>query len=157
MSNDSLSPAIEARIAELVAAYGNGADGAAPTPRQWAALLARPADAPISLVNHFELRDAADYGGAADAPTEPGSGREAFMRYSAVSGPCLEKAGGRFLLLGPFEGGVIGADEDWDLVVVGRYPTTDALFALFDAPEYRAAWMHRRAAVARQRVLAVGA
>lgn len=75
------------------------------------------------------------------------------MRYAAVSGPTLEKVGGRFLLSGPFETTLIGDDEDWDLVAIGSYPSREALLALFDDGAYRDAWGHRVAAVERQRVV----
>ena len=50
---------------------------------------------------------------------QPGdAGQAAFEWYSAVSMPAMERAGGRFLLVGPFEATFMGQDEDWDLIAV---------------------------------------
>lgn len=138
---------VERRVAELTRWYG---EGTGPRAAQWRRVLAGPAGTPITLVNLFKLRAVARYAGG-DA-TEA-SGMEAMMRYAAVSGPTLEKVGGRFLLTGAFESTLIGEEEDWDLVAIGAYPDRAALLALFDDVAYRTAWAHRAAAVDRQRVL----
>ena len=41
--------------------YGPGLDGTCPTLEQWGALLDRPVDKPLTLINFFKLRDAAKY------------------------------------------------------------------------------------------------
>lgn len=135
-----------ARAAELTQWYGAGTG---PTAAQWQRVLDGPGGSPVTVINFFKLRPTARYATAGDAV----SGFEAMMRYAAVSGPTLEKVGGRFLLSGPFETTLIGDDEDWDLVAIGAYPTREALLALFDDEAYRGAWAHRVAAVERQRVV----
>jgi len=156
-------------LRRLLECYGDGSDGSAPTETQWNRVFARPTDAPITLINFFSLREKADYddldhdadGEAEDeagngAEGGPGvSGAEAMMRYAAISGPSLESVGGRFLLMGPHEFTLMGPDEDWDMVAIGRYPSRNALIALFENEAYAKAYRHRRAAVGRQRVLAV--
>ncbi|PKQ06631.1 MAG: DUF1330 domain-containing protein [Alphaproteobacteria bacterium HGW-Alphaproteobacteria-11] len=139
------------QVAALVAAYGDGADGAAPRAAQWQALLARPPAAPVTFVNFFKLRAAAKY--PAQSGIQACSGQEAFGRYAAVSAPGLEKVGGRFLLLAPFEAALVGEVEDWDFVAVGAYPDKSAVLALFEDADYRQAWIHRVAACERQKVL----
>ena len=42
------------RIRDLLARYGDGSDGSAPSAAQWRRLLSRPADAPITLINVTE-------------------------------------------------------------------------------------------------------
>jgi uncharacterized protein (DUF1330 family) len=143
----------ERSVASLIERYGDGLDGSSPTAVQWARLLEGPADAPITLINLFKLRATVHDAEAGAAPAATGG--EAMMRYAAVSGPALEKAGGRFLLTAPCEGSLMGDDEDWDMVAIGSYPSRDALFALFDDEDYREAFRDRMAAVERQRVLAV--
>ncbi len=64
----------------------------------------------------------------------------------------LAAVGGEFVVQALPSGTLWGDDEDWDLVVVANYPDASALAALLDDPEYRAAYAHRRAAVARERV-----
>ena len=70
--------------------------------------------------------------------------------------PTMERVGGRFLHVGPFEGLFLGGGdvaEDWDLVAIGSYPDIAALLALYSDPGYRAAFPHRTAACARQKVV----
>ena len=108
--------------------------------------------APLTVVNLFELNEIARYPGGEECP-----GVEAMRRYGATSGPCLEAAGGRFLSQALPTGAVWGEDDGpWHLLVVASYPDADAFWALLADPDYRRAFAHRRAAVARQRVL-VGA
>lgn len=141
---------IEQRVDELTRWYG--ASGG-PDIAQWRRVVEGPQGTPVTMINFFKLRSIAAY---PDAP-EPVSGLEAMMRYAAVSGPALERVGGRFLLTGPFDATFIGEDEDWDLVAIGSYPDRAAVLALFADEAYRAAWAHRAAAVARQRVLIAAA
>ena len=105
-------------------------------------------DRPITLVNQFTLRETAEY-----PDGDACSGVEAMLRYGAVSGACLEAVGGRFVAQA-LPTGVVWGDPDgrWDLVVVATYPNVDAFWALLEDATYRAAFVHRRAAVARQRV-----
>lgn len=130
---------------EWYAAYGE----AAPSAEQWRAILSRPADQPLTLINFFKFRERADYSKA----TEGGTGAEAFARYASVSAPALEQAGGRFLHVGPFAGMMLGAAENWDLVAIGAYPNLDAFIRLYANPEYREAFRHRAAACETQKVL----
>jgi len=146
---------LEAALDRLTAGYGDGADGSAPTRAQWRALLQRPQDAPITLINFFKMRAAAVYSESASDPVP--SGEQAFQRYAEVSVPTVEKVGGRFLLLAPFEFAFMGAHEDWDLVAIGSYPNATALLALLEDAGYRAAYPHRSAALERQKVLACAA
>ena len=143
----------EDRVRRLLDWYGEGAGGSAPTAAQWRRVLERPAEGPITLINFFKMRDRAHYPESSDAPDRPGSGEEAFARYAEVSVPSLEKVGGRFLLLAPFEASFLGEEEDWDLVAIGSYPNTHAMLALYEDPDYRAVFFHRVAACARQKVL----
>ncbi|GAB4226708.1 MAG: DUF1330 domain-containing protein [Kiloniellaceae bacterium] len=146
---------IEAKIGSLTACYGEGADGSAPTRDQWRRLLQRPHDQPITLINFFKMRARAIYpdGASQDDIT----GEEAFARYAEVSLPTVEKVGGRFLLLAPFEATFMGAEEDWDLIAIGSYPNAAALLALLEDAAYAAAYQHRTAALERQKVLACAA
>jgi uncharacterized protein (DUF1330 family) len=143
---------IEDRIERLAGCYGEGTDGSAPTRGQWRALLQRPQDAPITLINFFKLRARAIY--PESAAQESVSGEEAFARYTEVSVPTVKKVGGRFLLLAPFEAPFMGPVEDWDLVAIGSYPNAAALLALLEDEAYIAAYPHRTAALDRQKVLA---
>lgn len=131
---------IDTRAAELAAVYG---EEAGPTVQQWKRMLSGPAGVPVTLINLFKLRPVAG----------SSSGMQEMMSYAAVSGPTLERVGGRFLLSGPFEGTFMGDDEDWDIVAIASYPNREALVALHEDAAYREAWSHRVAAVERQRVV----
>lgn len=133
--------------------YGDGQDGACPTSDQWRRILERPADKPITLINFFKLRESARYPVGAQPDEGEISGQDAFGRYSAVSMPTMQRVGGRFLLVGPFEGMFQGEDEDWDLVAIGSYPDLQAFLGLYTDPDYRAVFHHRTAACARQKVI----
>jgi len=143
---------VDSRLDRLIGWYGNGADGSAPTPAQWRALLERPGDRPITLINFFKMRVDAAY--PAGTPDSAVSGETAFARYAGVSVPSVEKVGGKFLLLAPFAFSLLGSEEDWDLVAIGSYPHASALLALLEDVDYRAAYPHRTAALARQKVQA---
>lgn len=139
-------------VLSLTKAYGDGTDGNAPTPKQWRRILERSPDRSFSLVNFFKFNDKADYG---TEDEDEASGNEAFQRYADVSMPSMHAAGGEFLAVGPFAGSLLGQDQDWDLVAIGKYPNLDAFVSLYSNPDYIKAFRHRTAAVARQVVMAV--
>lgn len=143
---------VNEQVSQFTVWYGPGTDGSSPTADQWAQILGRPADKPVTLINFFKLRDKADYPqGATDA-----SGHDAFASYASVSIPAMERAGGRFLHVGPFQGMFLGETEDWDVIAIGAYPNLEALTALYSDENYRDAFHHRTAACERQKVLVSG-
>ena len=139
----------QTRIDQLIEWYGEGMDGSSPTREQWAHIFNRPQDQAITLINLFKMRDLATY---PQDEHSVASGQDAFDRYAAVSMPALEKVGGKFLLVAPYETQFVGPAEDWDLVAIGFYPNTAALLNLFENKVYREAFIHRTAACERQRV-----
>ncbi|MFC3053639.1 DUF1330 domain-containing protein [Kordiimonas pumila] len=143
-------------LEKLMACYGDGSDGTAPTPEVWAHIFERDDTAPLTLINFFKLRDIAAYPAPKDAPAPALSGQEAFNRYAAVSMPTMQSVGGRFLHMGPFEGMFCGSKEAWDLIVVGAYPNTKALISLVSNEDYISAYKHRRAACEKQKVYLSG-
>ena len=141
------------RLNSLIEWYGDGRDGSCPTEQQWQRILERPADSPVTLVNLFKLREHAEYAPDCEVGEKGASGQDAFNSYAAVSMPTMERAGGRFLFVGPYEGMFLGDEEQWDLVAIGSYPDVGSFLALYTDPEYRAAFAHRTAACARQKVM----
>lgn len=148
-------PSKEARLIRFLSDYGDGADGLSPTPAQWKKVLDGPARSPITVINFFKLRGPGKEQGETHDSKPPLTGAERMMRYAAVSGPALERVGGHFLLMAPVETSLMGDDEDWDLVAIGKYPSRDALLTLFEDAEYVTAFADRRAALDRQRVWVV--
>jgi uncharacterized protein (DUF1330 family) len=132
-----------ARLAQI---YGLAIDETGGLPA-----LAAAGDGAITLVDFFRLRATALY---EDGRHDGGTGVEAMLRYAATSGRCLEAVGGRFLVQALPAGVLWGQDDDWDLVVVAEYPSRDAFLTLLADADYEQAFVHRRAAVERQRVTA---
>jgi uncharacterized protein (DUF1330 family) len=132
--------------------YGPGLDGNSPTLNQWAKLLGRPADKPLTLINFFKLRKEARYANG----TSDVSGEDAFGKYAATSVPTMERVGGKFLFVGPCKGVFLGDEEDWDLVAIGSYPDLTTLIALYSDEGYRSAFHHRTAACEKQKVVICG-
>ena len=143
---------VKQRLAKLIAHYGEGEDGNAPTRAHWLSVLGRQPEAPFALINFFKFRSQANYGSDSE-PTV--SGNEAFQKYADVSIPSMQAAGGEFLTVADFKGTFLGDDEDWDLVAIGKYPNLNAFMALYENPAYMDAFHHRTAAVARQKVLVI--
>lgn len=140
----------DSELAELVAFYEPDAPDVASA--RWRGLFDSGSQGPIALINRFKLRERAAYRDGRAA-----SGIEALMSYAATSVPALAKVGGRFLVSSPAVTPLFGTPADADLVVVGWYPDRAALLALLRDPGYRAAFEHRRAAVASQWVVAAPA
>ncbi len=140
---------IEAILDQLVGWYGDGSDGAVPSADQWAHVLNRDPDQALTLINFFKFRETANYAGSSGGI----SGSDAFDQYAAVSVPTMQRVGGKFLLVAPFEAALIGAGEDWDLVAIGAYPNLQAFLDLYQDAAYREAFTHRTAACAAQKVL----
>jgi uncharacterized protein (DUF1330 family) len=129
---------------DLLSLYGLNAspDGSVPG-------LAEMGEGPVTVVNHFALRHMADY----DNPAiEASTGIEAMLRYAAVSRERVEAVGGRLVVQGLGAHALWGDDDRWDVLVVANYPSVAALVALLQDEEYQRAFVHRRAAIARQRV-----
>ena len=144
---------IDERVQQLCAWYGDGHDSSAPSADQWRQILNKSANESITLINFFKYRQIAEYPRDNHHNREAISGQDAFTRYSSVSIPTMERVGGKFILVGPFEGMFLGEDEDWDLIAIGNYPSIKALMDLYTDPDYRAAYFHRTAACARQKVI----
>jgi uncharacterized protein (DUF1330 family) len=132
--------------------YGDGTAGGCPRAEQWARVLERDPTKPVALINFFKLRETAVYVGD-QVDQAPISGQDAFSRYAEVSIPTMERVGGKFLLVAPFEGSFIGQDEDWDLVAIGSYPNLQAFLDLYQDAKYRSVYHHRTAACEKQKVL----
>ncbi len=144
----------ENRADQLIAWYGDGSDGTSPNRSQWLHLMERSTSAPVTFVNFFKMNEKAEYGNDQEAAK---TGEEAFAKYADVSVPTVEKVGGKFILLAPFEATFLGAREDWDLVAVGSYPNAAAALDLYENADYRDAFKHRRAGCSKQKVLVCAA
>ena len=126
-----------------------------PTREAMAAFRDLPQDRPVAMINLLRFRDRAAYPDDADpARSRDVSGVEAYAAYGLAAAAPFARAGGRQIWLGKPQLTVIGpADETWDLAFIAEYPSGAAFLEMLGDPEYRAAVVHRQAAVADSRLI----
>jgi uncharacterized protein (DUF1330 family) len=110
-----------------------------------------PADQPVVMLNLLRFRDQAAY---ADARIAPCSGRRAYATYTKLIEPILAAAGGEVVWMGSsFSSLIAPAGEEWDEVLLVRYPNKNAFLGMIQSETYRAIVHHRSAALADSRLL----
>ena len=125
-----------------------------PTRELMAEFRELPSDRPIAMINLLRFRETAAY--PADHPDHAvtRTGAEANAAYGRTSAAPFARSGGRQIWLGRPELTLIGPrDEAWDLAFIAWYPSGEAFGAMLRDPEYRAAVVHRQAAVADSRLI----
>lgn len=113
-----------------------------PTPEQFAALAARPADAPVVMVNLLKFK-------------QPG-GLERYLQYGQEVAPHLERVGGKIRYGGAAPSVVIGDGEWpwWDAIIIVEYPSPAAFISMVTDEEYLKVHDHRAAALERGDLIA---
>ena len=116
--------------------------GLEPMPKQFAALAARPADAPVVMVNLLKFK--------------PEGGRESYLRYGQEVVPHLERVGATLRYAGRAPSMVIGDGERpwWDAILIVEYPTPQAFIDMVTTPEYAKVHQHRAAGLDRGDLIA---
>src|ERR1700758_949308 len=116
-----------------------------PTSEQFAALAARPADAPVVMVNLLKFK-------------QPG-GLERHPQYGLQVAPHLERVGGKVRYGGAAPTVVIGDGERpwWDAILIVEYPSPQAFIDMVTSPEYAKVHEHRAAALERGDLIATSA
>jgi uncharacterized protein (DUF1330 family) len=116
-----------------------------PTPDQFAALAARPADEPIVMINLLQFK--------ADG------GRESYLRYTQEVAPHLQRVGGTVRYAGASPNVVIGDGEKpwWDAIIVVEYPSPAAFLDMVSSEEYLKVHEHRAAGLDRGDLIATSA
>ncbi len=110
------------------------------------------ADTPVTMLNLLRFRDQAAYPATDDA--KPCSGRAAYARYSRQALAHVRAVGGEPVVIAEVLGRFIGPDnEDWDEMLLVRYPSLSAFLAMIGNPDYQAATIHRTAALADARLI----
>jgi uncharacterized protein (DUF1330 family) len=113
-----------------------------PTPEQFAALMARPADAPVVMINLLQFRT--------------DGGRESYLRYTQEVAPHLQRVGGSVRYAGASPSVVIGDGENpwWDAIIVVEYPSPAAFVDMVSNEEYLKVNEHRAAGLDRGDLIA---
>jgi uncharacterized protein (DUF1330 family) len=117
-----------------------------------------PGGSPVML-NLLRYREVADYSESPElAPDGPVSGRDAYTAYTEGVLPILAGLGGGIEMFGGCHGTLIGPDgEEWDDIVLVRYPSTATFVQMVTSPEYQAIQGHRSAALADSRLVRTSA
>ena len=120
-----------------------------PTRESFGQFKALPRDEPVQMLNLVRLRAAAAYPDGRTA-----TGAQAYAAYSAESGPIFRRLGGTILWSGDPKLMLIGPVEElWHKAFIAVYPTAQAFIDMVRDPDYRAAVVHRQAAVADSRLI----
>lgn len=116
-------------------------------------LASFPADRPVVMLNLLKFNALANYPSEKD--DEPCAGFDAFVRYGLAVAPLIKAAGGETIWQGSPRATLIGsADEQWDLAVLVKYPSSQAFVDMVGSPTYEAVAYHRTAALEDSRLLA---
>lgn len=111
-----------------------------------------PSDTPILMLNLLRFNSQAAYG--ADSPHAPCSGREAYASYSRTALSKVREVGGEVQVMADVHLALIAPkQEQWDLLLLVRYPSSAAFLSMLADPEYQAAIVHRSAALADSRLI----
>mgnify|MGYP006420852977 CR=1 FL=1 len=112
-----------------------------------------PMDKPVTMLNLLRFNEQAAY--PSDSDHSPCSGRDAYHRYSETAAAKLDEIGAKPIWMGRALASVIAPEgEQWDEVLLVRYPSGEAFFQMLGMPDYQAATVHRTAALADARLIA---
>jgi hypothetical protein len=117
-------------------------------PKQMEELMKPGPKGPIFMVNLLKFKDRAAYDDGREANL---SGRDAYMIYGRAVSELLPKFGGRVIFAADVTFLSLGqADELWDEVAIGMYPTRGDMVRMSMSEEWRAIAVHRAAGLAGQ-------
>lgn len=110
---------------------------------------------PMTMLNLVRFREHADYAHAPEAaPDQTISGRSAFREYIEAIRQPLAQVGGEVAMTGQAGNFLIGPlDEQWDGLVIIRFPGVAAFVSFTSSADYAKASVHRTAAVEDSRLL----
>jgi len=131
--------------------------GEHPDKARWIALADRAGDRPIWMLNCLEFVKTAVYAedARAAAPSKPISGARAYLNYGSGMMSSLAAVGGRVAWSGYPLSQLSGQDDGrWHQIAIAEYPSIAAMMTMISLPKYKAAHVHREAALARTRLLA---
>ena len=117
-------------------------------PAAFAEMAGRDPNEPVVMLNLLKYRDMAAEGAGVDGMT----GEEAYRTYGRAFAELNPRFGGEPVWMGRAQASVIG-DEDWDLIILVRYPTRQQFIDMINDPDYQAIAPIRSAALADSRLV----
>lgn len=105
-------------------------------------------DQPIVMLNLLKYREQAESGFGVDGL----SGEQAYRQYGEAFAKLNPRFGGEPIWMGKAEETHIG-DEDWDIVILVRYPSKAHFQRMWSDPDYAAIAPIRNAALADSRLI----
>jgi uncharacterized protein (DUF1330 family) len=125
-----------------------------PDPAVLEALAGLADGEPVVMLNMLRFREQASY--PEGSPHAHCSGREAYARYGAEAVKHVAAVGGKPIWMGAAQLTIIGpSDEPWDDVLLVEYPSRKAFLTMASNPDYLACSVHRTAALADSRLIAM--
>ena len=107
-------------------------------------------DEPVVMLNLLKYREVAASGYGVDGM----SGEDAYREYGRRFAELHPRFGGEPIWMGRAGHTAIGpADEDWDIVILVRYPTRAQFVGMFRDPDYQAIAPIRAAALRDSRII----
>lgn len=114
------------------------------------AMTGRDPDEPVFMLNLLKYRGEAEPGHGVDGMT----GRDAYGVYGRKFAELNPRFGGEPVFMGRVAAGLIVGDaEEWDVMILVRYPTRRQFVAMFEDPDYQAIAPIRAAALADSRLI----
>lgn len=105
-------------------------------------------DEPVVMLNLLRYRDQAEVGAGVDGMT----GEEAYRTYGQKFAEFQPRFGGEPVWMGRGKHPIIG-DEEWDIIILVRYPSRRQFVEMFNDLDYQAIAPIRAAALADSRLL----
>ena len=116
-----------------------------PTAAQIKGMAEADLDSSFDMINLLKYRPVAIYESHAEN-SKGRTGREAYNEYGKVVLPKIVECGGHLAYRGACDHHFVGDDsQDYDELIVVRYPSRKAYLNMCNSPEYQGAIMHRKA------------
>ena len=115
-----------------------------PTETQLREITETDQESSFDMINLIKYRPTAIYESAAD--NAMGSGREAYQEYGLVAFPKIIGMGGSLVYKGTCDHQFVGDEsQNYDDLIIVRYPSRRAYLEMFNSTEYQEAIKHRKA------------
>ena len=126
-ANDNATINVEEKVAELIAVYGEASE------KRWRRVMQVPFNKPIITVSLMELPTGEVY---SEELGFRGTVAEGLAKYIEATKPIIERMGIEPVFVGG-QPTVLSGDDQWDALVVTKYPSVQSFVELHLDPEYR--------------------